>query len=229
MDKKRTGERKHVFFHPACLISVVLSVIACNSVFYSPTAYQTHRQLQTAEHQVLAGDFASAAAGLEQVVRRHPHSPSSDHALFHLGLIWSHPDNPQQNYQTALTYYIQHQEQFPESEKAERTRIWIGALTDLVRAVHKTENAENTCSRLRFELNTRTSNVEQLNTSIDDLKQNLEITRSQIDLLQKTLRASEAERKKQTHVIQRLRRRLTSYKQIDITIEEKKRSQQQHP
>ncbi|MEJ2270841.1 MAG: hypothetical protein P8Y04_13880 [Desulfobulbaceae bacterium] len=50
----------------------------------------------------------------------------ADEALYNLGLIYAHVDNPAKDYQKSQTYFNVLTEQFPDSDLAEEARIWLG-------------------------------------------------------------------------------------------------------
>jgi TolA-binding protein len=59
---------------------------------------------------------------LEEVGRKKP----ADEALYNLGLIYAHVDNPAKDYKKSEIYFHVLTKQFPESEYAEEARIWLG-------------------------------------------------------------------------------------------------------
>ena len=50
----------------------------------------------------------------------------ADVALYNLGLIYAHVDNPAKDYKKSQIYFHVLTMQFPESEFAEEARIWLG-------------------------------------------------------------------------------------------------------
>ena len=59
---------------------------------------------------------------LEEVGKKEP----ADQALYNLGLIYAHVDNPAKDYRKSQNYFHALNEQFPDSQFAEEARIWIG-------------------------------------------------------------------------------------------------------
>jgi len=59
---------------------------------------------------------------VEEAGRKKP----ADKALYNLGLIYAHTDNPAKDYQKSQLYFHQLTEQFPGSEYAEEAHIWLG-------------------------------------------------------------------------------------------------------
>jgi tetratricopeptide (TPR) repeat protein len=59
---------------------------------------------------------------LEQSGRQHP----ADEALYNLGLIYAHIDNPAKDFKKSRLYFHALVKQFPDSALAEEARIWLG-------------------------------------------------------------------------------------------------------
>jgi tetratricopeptide (TPR) repeat protein len=59
---------------------------------------------------------------LEKAGKKNP----ADEALYNLGLIYAHVDNPAKDYKKSQKYFNVLIEQFPDSELAEEGRIWLG-------------------------------------------------------------------------------------------------------
>ena len=59
---------------------------------------------------------------LQEVGKKKP----ADEALYNLGLIYAHVDNPAKDYKKAQIYFQTLIQQFPDSELADEGRIWLG-------------------------------------------------------------------------------------------------------
>jgi outer membrane protein assembly factor BamD (BamD/ComL family) len=59
---------------------------------------------------------------LEEVGNKNP----ADEALYNLGLIYAHVDNPAKDYNKSQIYFHALTQQFPDSELAEEAQIWLG-------------------------------------------------------------------------------------------------------
>jgi outer membrane protein assembly factor BamD (BamD/ComL family) len=71
-------------------------------------------------------NFAEAVARNLQILEESGTNKPADEALYNLGLIYAHVDNPAKDYRKAQTYFYTLTEQFPDSELAEEARIWLG-------------------------------------------------------------------------------------------------------
>lgn len=59
---------------------------------------------------------------LEQAGQQHP----ADEALYNLGLIYAHIDNPAKDFKKSQIYFHVLAKQFPDSALAEEAQIWLG-------------------------------------------------------------------------------------------------------
>ena len=71
-------------------------------------------------------DFEEAAQRNLQILEESGKKKPADEALYNLGLIYAHVDNPAKDYQKSQTYFNVLTEQFPDSDLAEEARIWLG-------------------------------------------------------------------------------------------------------
>ncbi|MFH7320732.1 tol-pal system YbgF family protein [Desulfurivibrio sp. D14AmB] len=71
-------------------------------------------------------NFAEAARKNEQILRQAGTAPPADEALYNLGLISAHGDNPARDYQQARDYFAGIVSDFPASPRAEEARVWLG-------------------------------------------------------------------------------------------------------
>jgi outer membrane protein assembly factor BamD (BamD/ComL family) len=71
-------------------------------------------------------NFAEAVARNLQILEESGTNKPADEALYNLGLIYAHVDNPAKDYQKSQAYFTTLTEQFPDSELAEEARIWLG-------------------------------------------------------------------------------------------------------
>lgn len=77
------------------------------------------------------GDFDGALKASQAVLARSPKSPPGDEALFTMGLIYAHNKNPNQDYPKALDMFMRLIKEFPQSPRAEESRVWTGVLESI--------------------------------------------------------------------------------------------------
>jgi len=77
---------------------------------------------------LLAGDFKSSFAENEKALALSGAASPGDIALFNMGLIYAHQNNPEKDYKKSIAYFNRLLNEFPKSGLAEQAKIWIGVL-----------------------------------------------------------------------------------------------------
>jgi outer membrane protein assembly factor BamD (BamD/ComL family) len=75
---------------------------------------------------VVDRNFEEAVEKNEQIVEEFGTNKPADEALYNLGLIYAHVDNPAKDYNKSRVYFHMLSKQFPDSVFAEEARIWLG-------------------------------------------------------------------------------------------------------
>jgi len=152
MGKKRAEKRKCIFLYSACILAIFLLFTGCALTADFKNKRQGQEHLKTAEKFVVGGDYEGALKEDEEVVRLFPGVSPGDSALFHMGLIRAHPDNPQRDYKKALECFRRLDRDFPRSALKEKARVWIGAIDELTRRESRIKDLEKTVSALENRL-----------------------------------------------------------------------------
>ena len=152
MGKKRAEKRKRLFLHGACLLAILLLSAGCVTALNLQKRWQGHEHLDVAEKLMIKGDFEGALKAYDEVVRLFPGVSPGDSALFHMGLIRAHPDNPQRDYKKALECFRRLDRDFPRSALRDEVRVWIGAIDELTRRENRIKDLEKTVSALENRL-----------------------------------------------------------------------------
>lgn len=71
-------------------------------------------------------NFEEAVRKNQQILREAGSAPPADEALYNLGLIHAHSDNPAKDYRLAREYFARLTREFPASPLAEEARVWLG-------------------------------------------------------------------------------------------------------
>jgi tetratricopeptide (TPR) repeat protein len=71
-------------------------------------------------------NFEEAVQENLQILEKAGNKKPADEALYNLGLIFAHIDNPAKDYKKSQKYFHVLIEEFPDSELAEEGRIWLG-------------------------------------------------------------------------------------------------------
>ena len=71
-------------------------------------------------------NFEEAVRKNEHILDQSGEKKPADAALYNLGLIYAHVDNPAKDYEKSQDHFEQLIRQFPDSEFAEEAEIWLG-------------------------------------------------------------------------------------------------------
>lgn len=100
------------------------------------------------QSQLIQGDFNTATEKNEQIISLTDGLPPSDAALYNLGLIHAHSDNPKKDYRKALGYFKQLVQEFPHSPLREEAKIWLG----LFETIEKVQQVDREIEEKKMEL-----------------------------------------------------------------------------
>ncbi|MFA7382399.1 MAG: tetratricopeptide repeat protein [Desulfurivibrionaceae bacterium] len=91
------------------------------------TARAGERRLGSSRRPVVENQkFEEAIRRNQQILREAGTAAPADEALYNLGLIYAHVDNPAKDYRKARDYFAQISRNFPNSPLAEHARVWLG-------------------------------------------------------------------------------------------------------
>jgi TolA-binding protein len=125
--QRRTG--KHLFYLFTGLI--IAGMGGCATVQQSFVDFETYSLFK--ETHVLMGmhDFDAATTRNRKVLEEDASKPPADTALYNLGLIHAHRDNPDRDFALARTYFTRLTDQFPTSQFSEEAKAWISVLNTI--------------------------------------------------------------------------------------------------
>jgi hypothetical protein len=170
---------------------------------------QGRQLLEEGMDQMVSRNYQAAMAKNLTVLNKFPHS-LADQALFQIGLIYAHPENPNQNYKKSLESFNKILHEFSESRLRHQAQLWIQFLRDVIDKERKIGILDNKNVSLR-----RT--VEQQKVKITNLQKKIE-TNKTVDLIV-ALEKTVDEQKKE---INQLLDQIEKLKRVDLGIEEKK-------
>jgi hypothetical protein len=151
---------------------------------------------------------ASMAKNLT-VLNKFPHS-LNDQALFQMGLLYAHPENPNQNYQKSLGAFNKILNEYSKSRLRHQAQLWVLIVEDAIDKKQK-------IGILDKEKISLTRAVEQQQIEIAILQKKL-VTRENVDLID-SLENTVAEQKQE---ITQLLEQIEKLKRVDLKIEEEK-------
>jgi hypothetical protein len=170
---------------------------------------QGQQILEQGMDQMVSRQYEAAMAKNLTVLNNFPQS-LADQALFQIGLLYAHPENPNQNYEKSLESFNKIISEFSESPLRHQAQLWVVFIRDLIDKERKLEilNSKNVSLE-------RT--VEQQKIKLTILQKKMETGKNvdSIVSLEKTV----DEQKKE---INQLLDQIEKLKRVDLGIEEKK-------
>jgi hypothetical protein len=205
MGSKRTWKRQYVFLYSACCLTFISIFSGCGhfSGFYPRKESQAEKHLANVAELMEKGDYSGSLKQIEKLLLLYPQK-RRDNALFQMGLIYMHPENPQRNYYKALDSFTA----LGENKKFAKSRLKTEALlySDLLKKIID-KNRET--KRLRLKI----KSLEAERMAMQKDKDELNNTNNKLHTRLKKLK----------NRIKGLQNQIADLKEIDLGIEEKKR------
>jgi len=154
------------------------------------------------------GLFEASFRESQEVLRRYPQG-QGDHALFQMGLIYLHPQNPKVDYQKSLGYFQRLEREFPDSQLRSEAEIWISLL-------NKSLEKEEDIKALNEERNLKEKEINRNKQEINRLRIQVESLQNQREVLQRLTGELDQQ-------VRDLQKQIKQLKEIDLGIEEKRR------
>ena len=226
MGQERSGKGGHLLLCIACCISVSLWLCGCA---HSLKQSQGEQDLKEAKHLMSTGDYSASEKKTLVVLEEFPQM-LGDEALFQMALIYSLPKNPNADYEKSTTFFQKLVALYPDSSRKEEASAWLLLLT--TRAAYEKETLE---LQKRVRVIEQTSEatekkLKQLQESLETKQKGIAGHRKTVSQMQEELEAREKESAEYQDAVSRLQGRVTElesqlakFKNIDVTIEQKKR------
>ena len=205
MGSEQARKRKHLFLCFACSIMISLATGGC---VHFHIRQEGEENLARARSLMNHGAFEASFRESEDVLRRY-HQSQGDQALFLMGLIYLHPQNPNADYQKSLGYFQWLEREFPDSYLRSEAEIWISVLQkslkkeEDIKALHGVRNLKEK------EINKKKQENNKLRNQVESLQNQKESLHSQTGELNQQIRE--------------LQKQIKQLKEIDLGIEEKRR------
>jgi outer membrane protein assembly factor BamD (BamD/ComL family) len=117
---------------------IVLPASGCATLEEWTRQQEAREHLDESQDLVTRGEFASFLEINEKVLADFPKNPPGDEALFNLGLLFAHPDNPKKDYKISRDFFKWIRRDFPKSPLSGKVKIWeetLGSLIELEKQV----------------------------------------------------------------------------------------------
>ena len=75
-------------------------------------------------------NYDAALSEFQKVLSLPPNKPLKDEALFNIGLIYAHFENPQRDVEKSLAFFKRLINRYPKSALAGQATMWVGILEE---------------------------------------------------------------------------------------------------
>ena len=205
MGSEQARKRKHLFLCLAC--SIVTSLVIDGCVYFH-VRQEGEEDLARVRSLMSQGAFEASFRESQEVLRRYPQS-QGDHALFQMGLIYLHPQNPNSDYQKSLGYFQRLEREFPDSQLRGEAETWIVVL-------QKSLEKEEDIKALNEVRNLKEKEIAKKKQEINQLRNQVESLQNQREVLQRLTGELDQQ-------VRDLQKQIKQLKEIDLGIEEKRR------
>ena len=146
MGRERTRAGKFIYICAACLIFFPLSSCSIMKKEFTWSSKQevSQQKVQTqaepakpASEDLLRakklfdlGDYAGSLKENQKILSRYSKNDSRDQALFNMGLIYAHGENPQRDLGKALHFFKTVLKEYPKSPLGGEAKVLIGVLQE---------------------------------------------------------------------------------------------------
>lgn len=135
MGRERTRAGKFIYFCAAGLIFFSLS--GCSTMKKEFTRISREEPAKPASGDILRakklfdlGDYAGSLEETQKILSRSSNNGPRDQALFTMGLIYTHADNPQRDLEKALYSFRTVLKEYPQSPLAGEAKVLVGVLRE---------------------------------------------------------------------------------------------------
>jgi TolA-binding protein len=183
-----------------------LAVLGC---LHLSKKQQGEQLLAKGMNQMLRGQYDEAMEENLAVLNNYPNS-LADRAFFQIGLLYAHPENPNQDYQHALNAFNKILDGFPKSPHRAQAQVWVLFIRNI-------SEKDREIDRLNLKVVSLERSIAEQNNSINHLHDQIEKLKGTklIAFLEKTV-------KEQKQEITQLREQIEKLKRVDLRIEEEK-------
>ena len=143
----------------------------------------------------MRGDFAGSLKAFENVSAIARDQPPADEAVYHIGLVYAHPQNAKRDRKKAIVSFSRIISCFPESPWAEQARIWVSVLSE----------------------------AEASKQEIERSKQIIETSNQEIERSRQEMEKSKLDAEKSRLELEKARQMIERSRQVDMEIEQKRR------
>lgn len=206
MGRERSGKGEHVLLCIACCVSISLWLFGCA---HSIRQWQGEQALKEAKDLTGRGDYSASEKKTLGVLEAYPQT-LGDEALFQMGVLYALPNNPYADYEKSRAFFEKLLTLHPDSSRKEEAAAWLFALNRIVGYEKESFELQKKMKLLEQTSDARGKKLKQLQEELDGRERERTEDRDAVRQLQNRVMELESQ--------------LAKFKNIDLTIEQKKRA-----
>jgi len=227
MGQERFWKGKHFLLCVAGGLSILLGLGGCAHL---PDQWQGEQDLKDAKHLMSTGQYSESEKETLNVLEAFPKT-LGDEALFQMGLIYCFPGNPMADYEKAKVFFERLVTQYPDSSRKGEAAAWLFVLSRVLDNEKKSFELQRQVRLLEQTIESREQRLRQLQEQVNDKeKETAQHSEKKLKQLQEELEDRKKEINGYLETVSQLQNRvkelesqLAKFKNIDLTIEKKKR------
>ncbi len=95
------------------------------------------------------GDYDGSLKENQRVLSISGKNPPGDKALFHMGLICAHWENPKKDYDKSLLFFNKILTDYPQSPLVQEAKIWVGLLQERAGMLQENEKLKKVIQKFK--------------------------------------------------------------------------------
>ncbi|HEY2988800.1 MAG TPA: hypothetical protein VGL11_13800 [Candidatus Binatia bacterium] len=128
MGRKRSRTGQLVYFCLAQLILVSVWGCATARPVRESAGDESVQAILRGRRLLAQQDYDGSVKEFQKALALSANKPPADDAIFHLGLISTHPGNPKKDYRTAMNYFNRMIKEYPQSPWVDQARAWVAVI-----------------------------------------------------------------------------------------------------
>jgi len=231
MGQERSGKGEHVLLCIACCVNIWLSLCGCA---HSVKQSQGDQALGEAKELRAMGDYSASEKKTLGVLEDFPQT-LGDEALFQMGLLYALPKNPNADFEKSGSFFQKLVTLYPDSSRKEEASAWIFLLTRKAGNEKETLELQSRMRMVEQTSETRGKKMKQLEEKLEAREKEVAEHRDAVTQLQNRVEEELEAREKEVaeyrdavtqlqNRVKELESQLAKFKNIDLTIEQKKRA-----
>ena len=227
MGQEHSGKGKQFLLCITGCLSIGLGLCGCGHLL---NQWQGEQDLREAKLLMHTGQYSESERKTMRVLEAFPKT-LGDEALFQMGLIYSLPKSPAVDYEKSKVFFERLVSQYPDSSRREEAEAWVFAINRILENEKESFELQKKVWILDQASESRAKMVRQLQEELKDRKKEIaQNPEKRLRQLQEELEDRKKEIIEYLEMVNQLQNRvielelqLAKFKNIDLTIEQKKR------